>query len=104
MRGQPTTVVAVGPTAFHVHIWAGNASVRPPAVRLDRPIKNTSLFHMDVFAFVRLDLTAGFALRASPPALPKRLTKRGQRGFWPRGPKTARTGAPKIAAARGRAK
>jgi hypothetical protein len=30
MRGQPTTVVAVRPTAFHVHIWTGNASVRPP--------------------------------------------------------------------------
>jgi hypothetical protein len=28
--GQPTTVVAVRPIAFHAHIWAGNASVRPP--------------------------------------------------------------------------
>jgi hypothetical protein len=29
MRGQPTTVVVVRPTAFYAHIWAGNASVRP---------------------------------------------------------------------------
>jgi hypothetical protein len=39
MRGQPTTVVAVRPTAFDVHIWVGNASVRPPQSVWVGPLK-----------------------------------------------------------------
>jgi hypothetical protein len=42
-------------------------------------------------------------VRASLSALPKRLPKRDRREIWAWGPKTARTGTPKIAPARERA-
>jgi hypothetical protein len=59
MRGQPTTVVAVRPTAFHAHIWAGNASVHSPQSVWVGPLKTLSLFfypheHIQT-AFIRLD-------------------------------------------------